>query len=240
LIKQMMPMEAERKIAVIIPAYNEEQSIGDVVASIRRLGTGYDAIVINDNSTDKTAEVARRAGALVIELPCNLGIGGAVQTGYKFARQRGYDACIQVDGDGQHPADQIPRLIQTLFYEGYDVVIGSRFVTDSKYEISFMRLLGIRILSFFLKVTTGLDIKDTTSGFRAINRKVMEFFADEYPQDYPEPESLVFVHKKGYTVKEIPTRMNSRMYGKSSITPILSIYYMIKVMLAMFIDLFKK
>ncbi|MBP8626427.1 MAG: glycosyltransferase family 2 protein [Syntrophorhabdaceae bacterium] len=233
-------MEAERKIAVIIPAYNEEQSIGDVVASIRRLGTGYDAIVINDNSTDKTAEVARRAGALVIELPCNLGIGGAVQTGYKFARQRGYDACIQVDGDGQHPADQIPRLIQTLFYEGYDVVIGSRFVTDSKYEISFMRLLGIRILSFFLKVTTGLDIKDTTSGFRAINRKVMEFFADEYPQDYPEPESLVFVHKKGYTVKEIPTRMNSRMYGKSSITPILSIYYMIKVMLAMFIDLFKK
>ncbi len=171
----MMPMEAERKIAVIIPAYNEEQSIGDVVASIRRLGTGYDAIVINDNSTDKTAEVARRAGALVIELPCNLGIGGAVQTGYKFARQRGYDACIQVDGDGQHPADQIPRLIQTLFYEGYDVVIGSRFVTDSKYEISFMRLLGIRILSFFLKVTTGLDIKDTTSGFRAINRKVMEF-----------------------------------------------------------------
>ncbi len=236
----MMPMEAERKIAVIIPAYNEEQSIGDVVASIRRLGTGYDAIVINDNSTDKTAEVARRAGALVIELPCNLGIGGAVQTGYKFARQRGYDACIQVDGDGQHPADQIPRLIQTLFYEGYDVVIGSRFVTDSKYEISFMRLLGIRILSFFLKVTTGLDIKDTTSGFRAINRKVMEFFADEYPQDYPEPESLVFVHKKGYTVKEIPTRMNSRMYGKSSITPILSIYYMIKVMLAMFIDLFKK
>ncbi len=240
MIKQMMPMEAERKIAVIIPAYNEEQSIGDVVASIRRLGTGYDAIVINDNSTDKTAEVARRAGALVIELPCNLGIGGAVQTGYKFARQRGYDACIQVDGDGQHPADQIPRLIQTLFYEGYDVVIGSRFVTDSKYEISFMRLLGIRILSFFLKVTTGLDIKDTTSGFRAINRKVMEFFADEYPQDYPEPESLVFVHKKGYTVKEIPTRMNSRMYGKSSITPILSIYYMIKVMLAMFIDLFKK
>ncbi len=233
-------METEKKIAVIIPAYNEEKSIGEVVASIKGLGSCYDPIVINDNSTDRTAELAHKAGAIVIDLPCNLGIGGAVQTGYKFARQKGYDACIQVDGDGQHPADQIPRLIKTLFAEEYDMVIGSRFVTDSEYEISFMRLVGIRILSLFLKLTTGLNIKDTTSGFRAINKKVMDFFAHEYPQDYPEPESLVFIHKMGFKVREIPTRMSSRMYGKSSITPFLSMYYMIKVMLAMFIDLFKK
>jgi len=233
-------MCSRRRIAVVIPAFNEEKSIGEVVHSIRGLGEGFDAIVINDNSTDRTTEVALKAGAVVIELPCNLGIGGAVQTGYKFARDRGYDACIQVDGDGQHPADQIPRLIAPLFEDGYDMVIGSRFVTDSDYEISFMRLVGIKVLSFFLKITTGMDVKDTTSGFRAINRKVLELFANEYPQDYPEPESLVFAHKKGLRVKEIPTRMASRMYGKSSITPILSAYYMIKVMLAMFIDLFNK
>ncbi|HOV90432.1 MAG TPA: glycosyltransferase family 2 protein [Syntrophorhabdaceae bacterium] len=233
-------METEKKIAVIIPAYNEEKSIGEVVNSIKELGSCYDPIVINDNSTDRTAEVAHVAGAVVIDLPCNLGIGGAVQTGYKFARQKGYDACIQVDGDGQHPADQIPNLIKTLFEDKFDMVIGSRFVTDSEYNISFMRLVGIRILSFFLKLTTGLNIKDTTSGFRAINKKVMDFFAHEYPQDYPEPESLVFIHKKNFKVREIPTKMSSRMYGKSSITPLLSMYYMIKVMLAMFIDLFKK
>ncbi len=233
-------METEKKIAVIIPAYNEEKSVGEVVASIKGLGSCFDPIVINDNSTDRTAEIAHEAGAIVIDLPCNLGIGGAVQTGYKFAIQKGYDACIQVDGDGQHPADQIPRLLKTLFEEEYDVVIGSRFVTDSEYKISFMRLFGIKILSLFLKLTTGLNVKDTTSGFRAINRKVMDFFAREYPQDYPEPESLVFIHKKNFKVREIPTKMSSRMYGKSSITPFLSMYYMIKVMLAMFIDLFKK
>lgn len=233
-------MEDNRKIAVIVPAFNEEKSIGEVVQSIKGLGEDFHAIVINDNSTDRTTEVALRAGAIVIELPCNLGIGGAVQTGYKFAKERGYDACIQVDGDGQHPADQIPRLIQPLFEDGYDIVIGSRFVLDSDYEISFMRLVGIKILSFFLRIVTGMDIKDTTSGFRAINRKVIELFANEYPQDYPEPESLVLAHKKGLRVMEIPTKMASRMYGKSSITPVLSAYYMIKVMLAMFIDLFKK
>ena len=233
-------MDKLKQVAVIIPAYNEEKSIGDVVRGIKRLGEGYIPVVINDNSEDRTTDIALAEGAIVIELPCNLGIGDAVQTGYKFAKENGYDACIQVDGDGQHPTNQIPKLIKSLFEDDYDIVIGSRFVMDSDYEISFMRLVGIKILSFFLKILTGLDIKDTTSGFRAINRRALEFFASEYPQDYPEPESLVFAHKKGFKIKEIPTRMSNRMYGKSSITPILSTYYMIKVMLAMFIDLFKK
>lgn len=233
-------MGSTRRIAVVIPAYNEEQSIGSVVRGIQELNLGYDVIVVNDNSTDRTSEIASSEGAIVIRLPCNLGIGGAVQTGYKFALERGYDACIQVDGDGQHPADQIPKVIQPLFDEGYDLVIGSRFVTDSDYAISFMRLAGIKILSYFLRAATGMIIRDTTSGFRAINRRALELFAKEYPQDYPEPESLVFAYKNGFRVKEVQTRMSSRMYGKSSITPILSAYYMIKVMLAMFIDLFKK
>lgn len=138
-----------RRTAVIIPAYNEEHTIGDVVKAVKSLGPGYDVIVINDNSSDNTHLKAREAGATVVELPCNLGIGGAVQTGFKYALSHGYDACIQVDGDGQHPAGEIPRLIEPLFEEGYDMVIGSRFIDKTGYEITFMRGLGIRILSLF-------------------------------------------------------------------------------------------
>jgi glycosyltransferase involved in cell wall biosynthesis len=229
-----------RRTAVIIPAYNEEHTIGAVVKAVRSLGPGYDVIVINDNSSDKTYEKAGEAGAKVVTLPCNLGIGGAVQTGYKFALSRGYDACIQVDGDGQHPAQEIPRLVEPLFERGYDMVIGSRFVEDTGYQISFMRDLGIRIISFFLRATTGLVVKDPTSGFRALNRKAMRLFAGQYPQDYPEPESLVFAYKRRFKVLEVPIEMKNRMFGTSSITRTRAAYYMGKVLLAMFIDLFKK
>jgi glycosyltransferase involved in cell wall biosynthesis len=229
-----------KRIAVIVPAYNEEHTIGDVVRAIRALGEGYDAVVINDNSTDKTFEMAVKARATVIQLPSNLGIGGAVQTGYKYALTNGYDACVQVDGDGQHPAHLIPSLLKPLFEDGYDIVIGSRFVEDTNYEISVMRGLGIRIISAFIRLATGLSVKDPTSGFRAINRKVLEFFSIQYPQDYPEPESLVFAYKRHFRVLEVPAEMKNRMFGISSITPTLAIYYMAKVLLAMFIDLFKK
>ncbi len=229
-----------KRVAVIIPAYNEEYSISDVVESIRALGEGYDPIVINDNSSDRTFEKAVGAGATVIQLPSNLGIGGAVQTGYKYAYINGYDACIQVDGDGQHPTLLIPKLIKHLLNEGYDIVIGSRFVKNTNYDISFMRGIGIRIISMFLKVATGMTVRDPTSGFRAINRKVLKFFSDQYPQDYPEPESLVFAYKCRFKVLEVPAEMKSRMFGTSSITPRLAVYYMAKVLLAMFIDLFKK
>ncbi|MBA4416499.1 MAG: glycosyl transferase family 2 [Syntrophus sp. (in: bacteria)] len=228
------------RTAVIVPAYNEEYTIGDVVKAIKALGEGYDAIVINDNSNDRTSGKASEAGATVIELPCNLGIGGAVQTGYKYAFMNGYDACVQVDGDGQHPAQGIPQLLKPLFEDGYDMVIGSRFVADTDYEISLMRSLGIRIISFFLKITTGMVVKDPTSGFRAINKKAIQLFALQYPQDYPEPESLVFAYKSHFKVLEVPIEMKNRMFGISSITPLLAVYYMGKVLLAMFIDLFKK
>lgn len=230
-----------KRVAVIIPAFNEEHSIRGVVRGVNRLsGFTYDTIVVNDCSTDRTSEKASRAGALVIELPCRLGIGGAVQTGFKYALEKDYDACIQADGDGQHPASEIPKLVRPLFTEGCDLVIGSRFVSDNGYDTPFMRHLGIKIISVFLRITTGLHVKDTTSGFRALSRKAFRFFSSEYPQDYPEPESLVYAYKQGLKVAEVPTRMMHRTYGRSSITPFLAVYYMIKVLSAMFIDLFRK
>jgi glycosyltransferase involved in cell wall biosynthesis len=229
-----------KRTAVIIPAYNEEHTIGDVVRGVKALGAGYDVVVINDNSCDKTSEKAIEAGAKVVELSCNLGIGGAVQTGYKYALAEGYDACVQVDGDGQHPTHEISHLVESLFEDGYDMVIGSRFVETTGYQISLMRDIGIRILSYFLRLSTGLVVKDPTSGFRAINRRAIKLFSSQYPQDYPEPESLVFAYKKQFRIKEVPIEMKNRMFGISSITPVRAAYYMGKVLLAMFIDLFKK
>jgi len=195
--------------------------------------------VVNDSSRDNTRENAEREGATVIELPINLGIGGAVQTGIKYALAKGFDACVQVDGDGQHPPREIPTLIEPLFNNQVDMVIGSRLF-GSDYRIPFMRALGIKVISLFLKITTGMTVKDTTSGFRAMNRQVMAFFSTNYPQDYPEPESLLLVYLKKFRVAEVSVEMNYREHGISSITPFVAVYYMIKVLLAMFIDLFRE
>ena len=230
----------KRRVAVIVPAYNEEHTIGGVVRNIKTLGEGYHAIVINDNSNDRTSVVAQQEGAIVIDLPYNLGIGGAVQTGFRYALANNYDACVQVDGDGQHPTGEIPYLLKTLIEEKCDLVIGSRFIVKTDYDISYMRKIGIQIISLFLRLSTSINIKDPTSGFRAINTKAMGLFAKEYPQDYPEPESLIFAHKYGFKVQEVSIEMKNRMHGTSSITPLKAGYYMIKVLLAMFIDLFKK
>ena len=229
----------DKRIAVIIPAYNEEKTVGEVVRGVRALGEGFDPVVIDDSSIDKTAEKAEAAGATVIELPYNLGIGGAVQTGFKYALMNGYDGCIQVDGDGQHPPGEIKKVVEPLFTGHYDIVIGSRFVGETNYRVPFMRALGIRIISIFLKIVCGMNVKDTTSGFRALNGRAMAFFAAEYPQDYPEPESLLFAHKKKFTVTEVPIQMEDRKHGISSITPFRAAYYMVKVLLAMAIDLFR-
>ncbi len=228
-----------RRIAVIIPAYNEEQTIGGVIREVKGLGDGYAVIVINDRSRDNTTGNAEAEGATVLELPVNLGIGGAVQTGLKYALASGFDACVQVDGDGQHPPHEIPKLVEPLFDNGLDMVVGSRFL-GSAYRVPFMRSLGIRVISVFLKITMGVSFKDTTSGFRALSRPAMEFFATCYPQDYPEPESLLLAYKKGFKVAEVAVEMNYREHGISSITPIRAAYYMTKVLLAMLIDLFRK
>lgn len=235
-----MSLPMNKRIAVIIPAYNEEQTVGEVVQGVKALGRGFDVVVINDMSRDGTAQSAEAAGARVIELPCNLGIGGAVQTGFKYGVMNGYDGCVQVDGDGQHPPAEIIKLVEPLFADDYDMVIGSRFMGERNYRVPFMRAIGIRIISIFLRVVTGMTVKDTTSGFRALNKRAMAFFATEYPQDYPEPESLLFAYKKKFRVMEVSVDMKDREHGISSITPFRAAYYMTKVLLAMTIDLFRE
>jgi hypothetical protein len=229
----------DRRIAVIIPAYNEEETIGSVVREVKGLGDGYEVVVVDDCSQDATARNAEREGATVIELPANLGIGGAVQTGFKYALAAGFDACVQVDGDGQHPPREIPKLIEPLFGSGFDMAVGSRFLGGA-YRVPLIRALGIRVISLFLKIATGVSLRDTTSGFRALRRPAMEFFARCYPQDYPEPESLLLAYMKGFKVTEVAVEMNYREHGMSSITPVRAVYYMIKVLLAMLIDLCRK
>jgi glycosyltransferase involved in cell wall biosynthesis len=231
--------QMNRRIAVIIPAYNEEKTIAGVIRGVKDLGGEYHVIVINDCSVDNTTERAEREGATVIELPFNLGIGGAVQTGYKYALLHGFDACVQVDGDGQHPPYQIPKLIEPLFADSFDLVVGSRFL-GGNYRVPFMRALGIRLISLFLRAVRGPSIKDTTSGFRASNRQAMALFSKHYPQDYPEPEALLIAHLTKLRVAEVSVEMSYREHGSSSITPLRSAYYMTKVLIAMFIDLFKK
>jgi glycosyltransferase involved in cell wall biosynthesis len=228
-----------RRVAVVIPAYNEENTIAGVVRGVRGLGAEYEVIVVNDSSRDNTTRNAEAEGAVVVELPVNLGIGGAVQTGFKYAFDHGFDACVQVDGDGQHPPEGIPRLVDRLFSEGLDMVVGSRFM-GGDYKVPFMRALGIRVISIFLRLTTGMTVRDTTSGFRAINRRATDFFAKYYPQDYPEPESLLLAYLKGFKIGEVSVEMKYREYGISSITPFLAVYFMAKVLLAMFIDLFRE
>lgn len=227
------------KALVIIPCYNEEKNIVKTVEQIKNTklkNITLDYIVINDGSSDNTKKVMVDNNINFIDLPFNLGIGGAVQTGYKYAYYNNYDVAIQFDGDGQHNANYIKDLIEEI-KSGNNVVIGSRFVANlSKFKSTRIRRLGIKFLSWLIKLVSGKKICDPTSGFRAVDREVIKLFANDYPIDYPEPDTIVTVIKKGYSVSEIPVEMNEREYGKSSINPIKSIYYMIKVSLAIIIS----
>lgn len=227
-----------QRVLMIIPAYNEEKSILSVVENIKKVKIKdfmLDYIVVNDGSKDKTREVLIKNKLNFIDLPCNLGIGGAVQTGYKYAFYHDYDIAIQFDGDNQHDASFIPDLV-TNIKKGNDLVIGSRFVGDlSEFKSSKLRRMGINLLSGIIKICTGVKIYDVTSGYRACNKKLISYFANNYPVDYPEPDSLVQVLKMKYKVREIPVIMHERKTGKSSINGFKSIYYMIKVILAIII-----
>jgi len=228
------------KILIIIPAYNEEECLPGVMQDLRSHAPNADILVVDDGSRDRTAEVARQTGVKVASLPYNLGIGGAMQTGFQYARNNGYDIAIQFDGDGQHMAAEIEILLDPLQKGRADIVIGSRFLKRGDYRPSFFRRIGISIFSTVLSAIMGIPVTDTTSGFRAVNSRVIEFFARVYPEDYPEVESLVLLHRAGMTIAEVPVRMRDRTGGRSSITPIRSVYYMIKVLLAVFVDLLKK
>ncbi|WP_027634325.1 glycosyltransferase family 2 protein [Clostridium hydrogeniformans] len=224
------------KILVIVPAYNEGKAIYNVVTSILREKIhGLNVLVVNDGSLDNTKQEAERAGAKVINLPINLGIGGAVQTGYLYAYYNNYDIAIQFDGDGQHRAADLRRIIDPIKKNKCDMVIGSRFVEISEYKPSFFRSVGIKFFSSLVSRLCNEKVYDTTSGYRAINSKVIESFVNYYPKDYPEVETIAYLIKNGFKVEEIPVVMNYRTEGVSSITPIKSIYYMIKVTLALLI-----
>lgn len=231
------------KVLVIIPAYNEEENIIKTVKKVKsyKPKTSYkvDYIIINDGSTDNTKEICEKNKFNVINLIQNLGIGGAVQTGYKYALENKYDIAIQFDGDGQHDENYIDTLVQEI-EKGANLVIGSRFVANlSKFKSSNIRRLGIKILSFLIKFCTGKKIYDSTSGFRAVDKKVIKLFANHYPAEYPEPESVTELIKQNYNVVEVPVEMHERQFGKSSIRPLKSIYYMFSVCISIIIVSFR-
>lgn len=221
------------KTLIIIPAYNEGACIKEVVNKIKT--ENVDVLVVNDGSIDNTYEEAKQTKATVINLPINLGIGGAVQTGYLYAYKNNYDIAIQLDGDGQHKPEYITEMINILEKEEVDMVIGSRFIENTGYPQTHLRMLGTIILRCIIKLFTGTKIYDPTSGYRAVNKKIIKKFALNYPYDYPEPDTELRLLLEKYKLKEIPVTMNIRSTGKSFVTPFKSIYYMVKVSFAMLI-----
>jgi glycosyltransferase involved in cell wall biosynthesis len=225
-------------IAVGIMAYNESETIVEVVEALRDLAPRFDTLVIDDGSTDATGRLAFKAGARVVKLPFNVGIGGAVQTGFVYAREHGYDFLAQVDADGQHDSGELERLIAAMEEEAVDMVCGSRFLTDEyRYPAPISRRTGIHIFSFLLSRIVGMRVSDPTSGFRLYNRRAIELFASNYPHDYPEVEAVLILHRHRMRMHEIPVRMYTRGGGISSISTGKSAYYMVKVLLALFVGL---
>ena len=230
------------KIILIIPAYNEEENILDVCKKIEKYNENaerkLDYIVINDASTDSTLKILQENNINHINLVQNLGIGGAVQTGYKYAYQNGYDIAIQFDGDGQHDINYVEKICEPLINKEADMCIGTRYLdkSESEFQSTFMRRLGKNIISFFIKVFSKKRITDPTSGFRAVNKDIIEIFSKNYPTEYPEPESTMELLIKKFKVVEVPVSMNERQGGKSSINIWKSVDYMLKVSLALIID----
>jgi glycosyltransferase involved in cell wall biosynthesis len=234
------PYTGSERLLVLIPAYNEQAAIRGVVCSVRQIMPQADILVVDDSSGDNTAQEAEAAGAFVLRHPINLGIGGTVQTGLKFAWWADYDAVIRLDGDGQHNASDIPMLYAILQTGQADVVIGSRFLSSTQeMHIPFSRRLGIHLFAGMVSLLTGVRATDTTSGFFAVNRRAIQALAVYMPQDYPEVESRIVLHKAGLTTLELPARMRARLSGVSSIDNWRSIYYALKVSVAVAIGALK-
>lgn len=227
-----------KRIAVIIPAFNEGKTISGVVNEINNLdfGMGFDIapVVINDCSLDNTAAVARKLKCVLLDLPINLGIGGAVQTGFLYAYENNFDYAVQVDGDGQHPPSEIPKLIKEITEKNLDVVIGSRFIKKTGFVSTFARRLGIMFFKIIIRWYCGITITDSTSGFRIINKKTLAVVSEIYPDEFPEPESIILYRKKKLNIGEVAITMLERQGGRSSIRALNTMYYMMKVSVAIF------
>lgn len=221
---------------VIVPAFNEEESIGDLLREIRRHVPELDIVVLNDGSVDRTAAVAVENGAKVLDLPCNLGVGGAVQAGFRYAYEQGYKYAVRCDGDGQHPPAEIPRLIETMREQEVDLIIGSRFLGEKSYTSTLIRHCGITCLAWVLSVICRKRVTDPTSGFQMLNRALLYFFSRFYPTDYPEPEALALMRRQGYDFREVATTFRERVAGRTSIRGWGTLYYVLKVFLALLVD----
>lgn len=225
------------KKLVIIPAFNEEGNLEKTIDDIKENAPDFDYVIINDCSTDNTLEMCRRHGFSYLNLPVNLGIGGAVQTGYRYAYYHGYDIAVQFDGDGQHSAAYLTDMADTLEKTDSDMVIGSRFIEKEGFQSSFIRRVGIKYFTFLIHLLTGKTITDPTSGMRMCNRRTIEMFAKEYPIDYPEPESTVRLIRHKRKIEEVPVIMRERAEGVSSLSSVRhSVYYMIKVSIAILVE----
>ncbi len=235
----IVPLATVRRIA-IVPAFNEERNIGPLLAELQALDPGLEVVVVSDGSSDRTAEVAAAAGAHVVRLPFNLGIGGAVQTGFRYAWEGGYELAIRLDGDGQHDPAELRAVVAPVVAGEADFAIGSRFIGGGGYRSSAARRIGIRVLAWVVSRIARQKLTDTTSGFQAANRRTIGLFAAELPHDYPEVEGLVMAIRHGIRVREVPVTMREREHGRSSIGTLGSVYYMFKVLLALFVDLFRR
>jgi glycosyltransferase involved in cell wall biosynthesis len=226
-------------LLVIVPALNEEAAIGGVVRDIHLQVPGVPVLVIDDCSTDRTKAVARDAGAQVLPMPHHLGLGGCVQAGYKLAYELGYQYVIRVDGDGQHDARDIPRVFEKLKTTGCEMVIGSRFVGDNGSRTGAVRSLGILFFRLVLRPVLGKDVRDPTSGFVGVNRRALNVFRDSFPLEYPEIEALVVLQRRRFHFEEVPCKMRPRTTGRSSITALKSLYYVVHVLLGVFVNVLK-
>lgn len=230
-----------KRVLIIIPAYNEEAALQKLIHEVRSLAPGCDMVVINDGSGDHTGQVAEKSNCPVINLPVNLGIGGAMQTGFKYAVREGYDVAVQLDGDGQHDPSQLMLIIEPVTKEELDMCIGSRFLShQGGFQSTFSRRVGIHFFCHLLSLLTRLPITDPTSGFRALSRPVFSAFAEYYPVDFPEPEAIMIAKRLGSKIAEVPVKMRERQGGISSIRYWKTLYYMVKVTAAILIDLLKK
>jgi glycosyltransferase involved in cell wall biosynthesis len=232
--------EKQVKVLVIVPAYNEQDNLPDLVGRLRRVEPKLDILIINDRSQDQTARICKELLVNTIHLPCNLGIGGAMQTGYKYAQLHGYEYAVQVDGDGQHDPKYISDILRPLLDNQADLVIGSRYINKEGFQSTAIRRVGIKYFSLLINLLIQQKVTDPTSGFRACNAKVIDLFSRVYPADYPEPESIVFIKRNGLSINEVPVIMQERLGGISSIKSFKTLYYMIKVSLAILIDKMRK